>query len=189
MNKEKWKSFLTWAPPVVALLYLLIAIFCEFNTTFVLLGGGASVGLSIASFIIVVTEPQDTEKEDVRELREIVQEIKAKTDVIYRNVEEIRQTVARIDVRTERINEIAIDIGNIKALQQSGHAREDADVLTTYINAALTEYVRLKTELDESENNVAYLSQENAKLSSRIRALEQQLKQQKTENNSEERKK
>lgn len=189
MKKEKWKSFLTWAPPVVALLYLLIAIFCEFNTTFVLLGGGASVGLSIASFIIVVTEPQDTEKEDVRELREIVQEIKAKTDVIYRNVEEIRQTVARIDVRTERIHEIDMNISNLKVQQQGSHAREENDVLTSYINAFLTEYGRLKAELDESKCNAAYLSKENASLSCRIRTLNQLLEQQKTENNCEEKEK
>ena len=192
MYKQKRKSILIWIPTLVSLLYLAIAMLSGFNMTFVFVGGGVSIGFSIGwivRMLITGAEPQEAVHEDVEALREIVRDVKAKTDVIYGDLEKLCSTIAGIDVRTERINEIAIDIGYIKALQQSGHAREENDVLTSYINAFLTEYGRLKAELDESKCNAAYLSKENASLACRIRTLNQLLEQQKTENNCEEKEK
>lgn len=151
----------------------------QINQTFVLIGGGVSIGFSIGwviRMLLAEAKPQEPVCEDITALRESIQDVKVKTDVIYGNLEKLCPTIARIDERTQKINEIAINIRTLRELQQESPARESTDILTNYINASLAEYVRLETERKESECNVAYLSQENARLSSRIHALEQQLK-------------
>lgn len=192
MKHDKWESFFQFAPLGAAVLFTLIQPLTGFSEEFTLFGFGLVLGISIFSLLAIISRNSDelsgATSEDVRALREAISDVRAKTDVIYGNMEEIRQAIARIDVRTERIHEIDMNISNLKVQQQGSHAREENDVLTSYINAFLTEYGRLKAELDESKCNAAYLSKENASLSCRIRTLNQLLEQQKTENNFEEKK-
>ena len=146
--------------------------------------GIATIAASVvAGVIALLVELHKTSRNGkaLEKTQDIVTDTKGKTEVIKESTSEIKAginmiqpDISRIDGRTQVI---ATEIMNFRNLQQEKAGNIDAGAILASVSAALQDYTSLKRKLEESESNVQRLTQENERLSSRNRFLEQQLNQ------------
>lgn len=174
---DNWHLFLPWIPVVISLFYLWGVILMNLDIVSTIIGGAVTLVVAFfTTFAVQLSESRQMKKdgESIKETKNMVSDTKPIIGVIHANTETVKSDIEHIDERTQVI---ATEIMNFRNLQQEKAGNIDAGAILASVSAALQDYASLKRKLEESESNVQRLTQENERLSSRNRFLEQQLNQ------------
>ena len=175
---DDWHLILPWIPVVISLFYLWRNILMDVDIISALIGGAAALLVCVITLFatqLVELKRMKRDGESIKETKSIVSDAKPIIGLIHQNTDDAKTNIALIQKDTQKIDSIATEIAVFKQLRNDTSSAIRPEVMLASMATVLEERALLKQKLEESENDVRHLIQENEKLSSRNRFLEQQL--------------
>lgn len=177
---DNWHLFLPWIPVVISLFYLWRNILMDVDIISALIGGIAAIVVCVITLFgtqLVELKRMKRDGESIKETKSIVSDTKPIIGMIHQDTADAKTNIALIQKDTQKIDSIATEVAVFKQLRSDTSSAIRPETMLASMMAVFEKNAELKRKLEESESNVLRLTQENEKLSSRNRFLEQQLNQ------------